>query len=268
VDSFSSRLAAAVGEYGQLVVGIDPSEATLGDCRLTDTAQGARDFGYELITACEERVGIVKPQIAYFERFGSAGFLALEDVLEAARDANLFVISDAKRGDIGTTMQGYAQAWFGDDSPLRSDALTLSPYLGPSSLSDTIEAARDVKSGVFILAATSNPEAEQLQQAKSNGRSVSERVLRFATEHSSGDVGIVVGATLELEQFGIEHLRETDVEVPILAPGFGAQGAQLSDLAALFGASRHRVLANVSRSVVSQGPDKLVSQIDKLKEQL
>ena len=268
MDRFSNRLAAAVAEHGQLVVGIDPSESTLGDWGLSDSAQGARDFGYEIITACEERVGIIKPQVAFFERFGSAGFLALEDIMEAAREAGLFVISDAKRGDIGSTMEGYAQAWFGDDSPLRSDALTLSPFLGPSSLSDTIEAARDVKAGVFILAATSNPEAEQLQQAKASGRSVSDRVVRYAAEHTQGDVGIVVGATLDLEKFGIAEIRTRDIGVPILAPGFGAQGAQLGDIEEIFGVSKHRVLANVSRSVVSQGPDRLVSQIENLKGQL
>ena len=268
MDRYTNRLQAAVESFGQLVVGIDPSESTLADWGMNDTAQSARDFGYEIIAACEERIGIIKTQVAFFERFGSAGYLALEDIMEAAREANLLVIADAKRGDIGSTMQGYAQAWFGDDSPLRSDALTLSPYLGPSSLSDTIEAARDVKAGVFILAATSNPEAKQLQQAKGNGRTVSDRILRFAAEHSAGDVGIVVGATVNLAEFGIEEIRERDIQLPILAPGFGAQGAKLSQLGEIFGASSQRVLANVSRSVVSGGVGEIVNQIEKLKAEL
>ena len=268
MDKFSSRLQAAVGTYGQLVVGIDPSETALADWGMPDSAHSARDFGYEIIAACEERIGIIKPQVAFFERFGSAGYQALEDLLEAARDANLFVISDAKRGDIGSTMEGYAQAWFGDDSPLRSDALTLSPYLGPSSLSETIEVARDVKSGVFVLAATSNAEAKQLQQAKGNGRTVSDRVLRFAADHAEGDVGVVIGATVNLAEFGIEEIRDRDVSVPILAPGFGAQGAKLGDLEMIFGASSKRVLANVSRSVVNQGAGEVVNQIERLKAQL
>ena len=268
MDSFAQRLKRAMEQHGQLCVGIDPSEAALADFGLPDTAEAARDFGYELLSACEGKVGIVKPQVAFFERFGSAGFVALEETMEAARESGLLVIADAKRGDIGSTMQGYAQAWFGDDSPLRSDALTLSPYLGPSSLAESIEAARDVQAGVFILAATSNPEARELQLAKSGSKTIADRVIEFAAEHRQGDVGIVVGATVDAKEFGIELIRDTDLGVPILAPGFGAQGAKLSDLPTIFGSSSGNVLANVSRAVTSAGPGQIAQQIDRLKAEL
>ncbi|MFM1994197.1 MAG: orotidine-5-phosphate decarboxylase [Actinomycetota bacterium] len=268
MDNFAKKLESAVTEFGSLCVGIDPSESTLSDWGIPDTAEGARDFGYAIISACEQRVGIIKPQVAFFERFGSSGLFALEEVLAAARESNLLVISDAKRGDIGSTMLGYAQAWFGDDSPLRSDALTLSPYLGPSSLLETIDAARDVQAGVFLLAATSNPEAHELQKSKLGSLTNAGRVLRFARENSHGDVGVVIGATVNLAEFGIESVSEDDVKIPILAPGFGVQGAQLSQVKDLFGRSHKRVIASVSRAISQGGSRAIIKSIEELKAQL
>ena len=268
MDSFGARLAARQQEFGPLCLGIDPSERVLADWGFADTPQGARDFGYHLITAAEGRVGIVKPQVAFFERFGSGGFFALEEVMEAAREAKLMVIADAKRGDVGSTMLGYAQAWFGDDSPLRADALTLSPHLGPSSLAETMEYARDVKGGIFLLAATSNPEASELQGAKRGGKTVSALVLEAAQKLSAGDCGVVIGATADLELHGIADLRTKDIGIPILAPGFGAQGVALDQLESIFGASSSRVICNVSRAAYSAGPSGIKKVIDTLKSQL
>lgn len=268
MHSFSDRLLAAVESFSPLCVGIDPSEQVLADFGIPDTAEGARDFGYAIISACEGRVGIIKPQVAFFERFGSTGYVALEEVLSAARSADLLIIADAKRGDIGTSMLGYAQAWFGDDSPLRSDALTVAPYLGPSSLAETIDTARDVQGGIFLLAATSNPEAGEIQKAKTGSDSVAARVLRAAREVSQGDVGVVIGATQDLKQFGIEKLTQEDAGLPILAPGFGAQGAELSKLGELFGESAARVLPNVSRSIYAEGVSGLVRRIEQSKAEI
>lgn len=268
MDSFASRLQSQLETHGQLCIGIDPSERVLADWGLPDTPQGARDFGYMIISACEDRVGIVKPQVAFFERFGSAGLFALEEVMEAAREAGQLVIADAKRGDVGSTMLGYAQAWFGDDSPLRADALTLSPFLGTTSLAETIEFARDVKGGVFILAATSNPEAAELQTVKAASKTVSQRVLERTQELSKGDCGVVIGATADLDAHGISHLRDTDIGIPVLAPGFGAQGAALSQLNSVFGASSRRVICNVSRGAYALGPSSIRKAIEGLKSQL
>ena len=268
MDSFGARLNSKLDEFGQLCIGIDPSERVLADWGFADTPQGARDFGYHLITAAEGRVGIVKPQVAFFERFGSSGFFALEEVMEAAREAHLLVIADAKRGDVGSTMLGYAQAWFGDDSPLRADALTLTPHLGPSSLSETMEYARDVKGGIFLLAATSNPEASELQGAKRSSKTVSRLVIEAAKEMSLGDCGVVIGATVDLELHGIAEIRAEDIGVPILAPGFGAQGVDLAELKNVFGASSSRVICNVSRAAYGGGPSGVKKIIDTLKSQL
>lgn len=268
MPSFAERLKSRFQDFGQLCLGIDPSEQILTDWGIPDTAEGARDFGYAIISAAEGRVGLIKPQIAFFERFGSSGIFALEEVLVAAREVDLMIISDAKRGDIGSSMQGYAQAWFGDDSPLRSDALTVSPYLGPSSLAEVVESARDVEGGVFVLAATSNPEAAEIQLAKSGNQTVAAKVLRGVAELSQGDVGVVIGATQELENFGIGQIKNVDIGIPILSPGFGAQGAQLTDLVRLFGASSSRVICAVSRAVYSAGPKGIVRLIEDMKGQL
>ncbi len=265
--SFATRLKSAM-EVTQLCVGIDPSEKELVHFGLPDTATGARDYAMRIIEACEGRVGMIKPQVAYFERFGSSGYLALEETYAAARAASLMIISDAKRGDIGSTLIGYAQAWFGDDSPLRSDALTLSPYLGTASLEEMMGYAKDVNSGVFLLSATSNPEATELQTAKTGKATVSQMVIEGAREIGGGDAGVVIGATQDLSAFGIDWITREDIGIPILAPGFGFQGANLSELAQLFGASRHRVVANVSRAITSSGPAKIAEQIDKAKLEL
>ena len=268
MPSFGERIQEIRGSFGPLCVGIDPSEEVLADWGIPDTAEGARDFGYAIVSACEGRVGIVKPQVAFYERFGSTGYMALEEVLTAAREANLLIISDAKRGDIGSTMLGYAQAWFGDDSPLRSDALTVSPYLGPTSLSETIEIARDVQGGIFILAATSNVEAEEIQKAKTGNQSVAARVVRAALELSSNDVGVVIGATQDLDKFGVGSIRETKTPIPILAPGFGFQGAKLSSIKDLFGKSSDYVIPSVSRGIYQAGVNGLVRMIEDLRSEL
>lgn len=257
-----------MAQFGRICIGIDPSEETLTDWGIPDTAEGARDFGYAIVSACEGRIGIIKPQVGFFERFGSAGFSALEEVLAAARESDLLVISDAKRGDIGTTMSGYAQAWFGDDSPLRSDALTVSPFLGPSSLIETVELARDVQAGVFVLAATSNLEAGELQKAKISGSTVSAKVVRSVIEISQGDVGVVIGANQDFEAHGVAFIRDGDIGIPILAPGFGSQGAELDKLSSYFGESAGRVIASVSRAVYDLGPRGIVQRIEQMKEQL
>jgi orotidine-5'-phosphate decarboxylase len=267
VARFSNRLSKAM-EQSQLCVGIDPSESELVNLGLPDSATGARDYSLRLIEACEGRVGIIKPQIAYFERFGAAGYLALEEIYVAARAASLMIISDAKRADIGSTLVGYAQAWFGDDSPLRSDALTLSPYLGTGSLRELMAYAKDINAGIFLLSATSNPEAQELQTATSGKATVSQLVIEGAKEIGEGDAGVVIGATQDLATFGIEWIKSEDISIPILAPGFGFQGAKLSELEAIFGASAKRVVANVSRAITSEGLSRLAQQIDKAKLEL
>jgi orotidine-5'-phosphate decarboxylase len=272
VTTFGQRLSAALDEHGPLCVGIDPHEALLNAWNLDASADGAREFGLRVVEAAAGRVGVVKPQVAFYERYGSRGFAALEDVLAAAREAGLIVIADAKRGDIGTTMAGYAAAWLSPGSPLEADAVTLSPYLGPDSLQETLTAALRLGKGAFVLAATSNPEALPVQTAVTDdvsaeeGERVAARVARdvgwnnVGLPGALGSIGVVVGATVDRKAFGL-----TDVILagtPILAPGFGAQGAEPTDLPKLFGYVAANVVASESRSILSAGPDGVAARID------
>ncbi|MBN9174658.1 MAG: orotidine-5'-phosphate decarboxylase, partial [Microbacterium sp.] len=192
MTTFGQRVRAALDEFGPLCVGIDPHTTLLDAWGLDVSAQGAGEFGLRVVDAAAGRAGIVKPQVAFFERFGSAGYAALERVLAAARAAGLIVIADAKRGDIDTTMDGYADAWLGAGSPLEADAVTLSPYLGPDSLHKTLASAVRSGKGAFVLAATSNREglpvqtAEVVDGAASDRERVAERVARDVGSHNIG----------------------------------------------------------------------------------
>ncbi|GAA2070183.1 orotidine-5'-phosphate decarboxylase [Microbacterium hatanonis] len=271
MTTFGQRLTGALDAHGALCVGIDPHEALLKAWGLDADAAGAREFGLRVVDASVGRVGIVKPQVAFFERYGSKGFAALEDVLAAARDAGLLVIADAKRGDIGTTMEGYASAWLEPGSPLEADAVTLSPYLGPDSLDKTLKTALRHRKGAFVLAATSNPEAAVVQQALVDddapveGQRVAERVARdvgsmnMGLPGALGSIGVVVGATVDRKAFGLTDMVLAGT--PILAPGFGAQGADPADIPRLFGYVAMNVIANESRSILAVGPDRLADRI-------
>ncbi len=272
MTGFGARLHAAVARRGRLCVGIDPHDALLRGWGLDATADGVRTFGLRVVEAAAGRVAVVKPQVAFFERHGSAGMAALEDVVRAARAAGLLVIADAKRGDIGSTMRAYAEAWLLPGAPLEADAVTVSPYLGVGALEQTMHLAREHGKGVFVLAATSNPEGASVQRAAAGqGRSVAADVVTRvrAADAAAGDrhaVGVVVGATVDRVSFGLtdELLRG----IPVLAPGFGAQGAALSDVSRLFGALAPHVLASASRSILSAGPDGLAEAIENHQSEL
>ncbi|MFT4214729.1 MAG: orotidine-5'-phosphate decarboxylase [Microbacterium sp.] len=266
MTTFGSRLRAAVQTHGPLCVGIDPHEQLLREWGLSLDAAGAREFGLRTVDAAASRVGIVKPQVSFFERWGSAGFAALEGVIGAARAAGLLVIADAKRGDIGTTMDAYAAAWLSPGAPLEADAVTVSPYLGVGALESAFRLAHDHDKGVFVLAATSNPEARELQGSRFGSMTVSAHVaqeVHHLTGQSAVDgwssIGLVIGATVDLRAAGLA--ATADCVVPILAPGFGAQGAEPGDLSGIFGDLAPGVIASESRSILSAGPGGLAARI-------
>jgi orotidine-5'-phosphate decarboxylase len=262
--TFGQRLQAAFDTGGNLCVGIDPHAFLLAEWNLRDDAAGLREFGLRVVEAAATRVAIVKPQVAFFERHGSTGFAALEEVLRAARDAGLLVIADAKRGDIGSTFDGYASAWLTAGSPLEADALTVSPYLGIGSVEGPRAIAAANGKGLFVLAATSNPEALGLQTSRTtSGSTVAASIVEEVQQWNSADaglgsVGIVLGATLALGDFGIADLSNT----PVLAPGFGHQGAQISDLRSLYGAAASNVVVSASRSILAAGPSGIAAAIE------
>lgn len=256
--SFGERLVAAGAERGRLCVGIDPHPHLLEAWGLSVDVEGLRTFTLRCVEAFAETAAVVKPQVAFFERFGSRGFAVLEEALAGLREQGCLSLADAKRGDIGSTMAGYAQAWLGEDSPLRSDAVTVSPYLGVGALSPVFDLAEDTGRGVFVLAATSNPEAVALQSLSVDGRSVAQRVVdELAQRNASavgpdttvGALGVVVGATLEAPP-ALDQLNG-----PVLLPGVGAQGATPADVRELTAAAPELGFANVSRAILSQGPN-------------
>ncbi|MDO4244155.1 MAG: orotidine-5'-phosphate decarboxylase [Actinomyces sp.] len=264
VVPFGARLSRAMDDDGPLCVGIDPHPGLLEAWGLTDSAAGLRDFGLRTVEALEGRVAAVKPQSAFFERHGSAGLAVLEEILAALRDCGLLSILDVKRGDIGSTMGAYAQAYLADGAPLSCDAMTVSPYLGYGSLAPALDLAAGTGRGLFVLALTSNPEGATVQHARTaQGAAVAASVARGVSRSNDaargagvlGSIGLVVGATVgrAVADLGIDLVA---VNGPLLAPGVGTQGAGAAELAEVFGPARGQVLASTSRAVLSAGPER------------
>ncbi|MFF2296267.1 orotidine-5'-phosphate decarboxylase [Arthrobacter sp. NPDC058127] len=257
-EPFGSRLAAAMAARGPLCVGIDPHPGLLADWGLNDDVAGLERFSLTVVEAVATLAAAVKPQVALYERHGSAGMAVLERTLGAASDAGVLSIADAKRGDIGSTMAAYADAWLRDGSALVADSVTLSPYLGFESLRPALDLAAESGRGVFVLALTSNPEGKSVQHV-GGSESVARRIAESAADENRrysgamGSVGLVVGATIgtALVDLGLDL---DAVRGPILAPGLGAQGATPADLRATFGAAHPAVLATSSRGILAAGP--------------
>ena len=251
--SFGERLRERAAERGRLCVGIDPHAGLLQDWGLANDISGLREFSRRCVEAFADTACVVKPQVAFYERFGSAGYAVLEETLDALRDAGALVIADAKRGDIGSTMEGYASAWLDPDSPLHADAVTVAPYLGLGALKPAIAAAEQNGAGVFVLAATSNPEAVELQSFQQAGVSLAQHVVNYCRDfnqrRNAAVLGIVVGATVS------SPLDLGGFNGPILMPGVGAQGGTVADIARITADATEWSFPNVSRSVLSAGPD-------------
>lgn len=267
MTGLGQRFAHIRDSVGPLCVGIDPSRDILERWGLPDTASSALELGRAVVEAASGRIGIVKPQVAFFERFGASGFEALETVIREARDAGLAVVADAKRGDIGSTMAAYASAWL-TDSTLQSDALTVSPYQGFEALEPAFDFADTTGSTVFVLCATSNPDSVAVQSAQIDGGALPKAIAAMARarNHRGNTVGLVVGATRSLDASGLAAADLTDTLV--LAPGFGAQGAELSDLSAIFGSAASTVIPSVSRSVLGAGAAGIAAAIDAHRREL
>ncbi len=251
MTGFGARLATATAERGPLCLGIDPHPELLTAWGLTVDADGLAAF-CDICVEAYAGFAIVKPQVAFFECHGASGYSVLERTIAGLREFGVLVLADAKRGDIGTTMAAYAAAWAGD-SPLACDAVTASPYLGFGSLRPLLDTAATHGRGVFVLAATSNPEGASVQNATVNGRTVAQSIVDDAGAENrssgTGSVGVVVGGTLS----EVPDLRE--LGGPVLVPGIGAQGGRTDALDELGGAAPGTVLPAVSREVLRAGPD-------------
>ncbi|MEV6370783.1 orotidine-5'-phosphate decarboxylase [Micromonospora musae] len=256
METFGARLHRAVAERGPLCVGIDPHPGLLARWGLADDAEGLDRFARTVVDALSDRVAVVKPQSAFFERFGARGVAILESTIRQLRDRGALVLLDVKRGDIGSTVRAYAEAYLDPSRPLYVDAVTASPYLGVGSLAPMFELAAEHGGGVFVLALTSNPEGPAVQHARAaDGRSVAQTVIDEISQLNAGaqplgSFGLVVGATI-----GDTGHDLSRVGGPLLAPGLGAQGATAADLRTVFGASLPAVLPSYSREVLGAGPD-------------
>jgi orotidine-5'-phosphate decarboxylase len=254
VSSFGSRLLSALAERGPLCVGIDPHPGLLRSWGLDDDVDGLERFSRGVVDALAADVAVLKPQSAFFERFGAKGIAVLEQVVADARAAGALVLLDVKRGDIGSTVAAYAAAYLDPSGPLAADAVTASPYLGYGALSPLVETAREHDRGVFVLALTSNPEGASVQRAVTGDSTVAQQIVDAAAADNAaaaplGPVGVVIGATV-----GTLGVDVSALHGPVLVPGLGAQGGTPADLRRLFG-TMPGVLPSASRSVLGAGPD-------------
>lgn len=266
MTTYWRRLRDRVSERGPLCIGIDPHPSLLTSWGLTADAGGVEQFGRHLVESLGDKVAAFKPQSAFFEAYGSAGIAALERVLADIAQTDALSILDVKRGDIGSTMTAYADAYLADGAPLAADAITVSPYLGFGSLQPAIDAAHRYERGVYVLARTSNPEGSSVQLALTgDDGSVVQSIIDAATEVNRASrqraVGLVVGGTHS--SLGCDL---SDFNGSILVPGIGFQGGRMEDLPGLFGDAVDQVLAVVGRGIIAAGPEReaLRAKVDTL----
>ncbi|HET9728538.1 MAG TPA: orotidine-5'-phosphate decarboxylase [Acidimicrobiia bacterium] len=270
--SFASRFALARESYGPLVWGLDPSGLLLDEWELGDSPDGLERFVDIVVEAAVGAVGLVKPQSAFYERHGWRGIRALGRLVAAVRAEGLLAILDAKRGDVGSTNEAYAEAYFGPDAPIEVDALTVHPYLGLGAMDALVAGAAKSESCLLVMTRSSNPEGRSVQAAVDDEQRRVEQCLldeiqSLNAAFAPGEIGPIgaVFAPTRLEP-------QLDLVAPnalFLAPGVGRQGATPQDVAAVFAACPERVMPSASRSLLSHGPDRgrLRDEVNALAEQ-
>lgn len=266
MSNFADRLADAVRQRAcPVLVGLDPRfeqlpEPIRGDVAPNDGAAVARcyqTFCEGIIDVVAPLVPAVKPQMAFFEELGPPGMEALAAIVRYARQQGLLVILDGKRNDIGSTATAYARAYLGSDSPWQADALTVSPYLGDDSLAPFIQTCLERHAGIFVLVKTSNPGSGMFQDVRDHLNQlplythVAHWVERQAASHAGksgfGPIGAVVGATYPTQ---LAELRDAMPHTWMLIPGYGAQGAGATDVAAGFDSHGMGAIVNSSRGII------------------
>ncbi len=256
--TFADRFARTRSVFGPLVWGLDPSRTVLRSWGLDDSPDGLDRFADLVLAAAVGTVGLVKPQSAFYERHGWRGFRTLTRLVAEAREAGLLVVLDAKRGDVGSTNDAYAEAFLGPDAAIPVDALTVHPYLGFGAMASFVERAYRSGSCLLVVTRSSNPEGRVVQAARQEtGRSVEAALLEEIGRRNAelapgsiGPLGAVIGPT--------QMHPELDLTAPnalYLAPGVGAQGATPADVAQVFSACRERVMPSASRLLLEAGPE-------------
>jgi orotidine-5'-phosphate decarboxylase len=256
---FAQRFLGLAETRSPLCLGVDPAAGLLRQWGLPQNAAGLGRFCDILMEATGEQVALVKPQSAFFEQFGPDGMAQMARLVRMVQARGALALIDCKRGDIGTTLDGYADAMLGPDSPFGGDAMTVTAYLGFGALRPLLDKAVARGAGVFVVVRSSNPEGRALQDARlPDGRSVATALADDITAYNQsigtgvGPVGAVMGATIEGDAtHTLAHLPAS----LILAPGIGAQGATFADVALNFGPATARAAPSVSRGILSAGPD-------------
>ncbi|UTO29422.1 orotidine-5'-phosphate decarboxylase [Bartonella harrusi] len=246
--------------YGPLCVGFDPSHKVLQSWNLRCDYKGLKEFCEILLTAVVGKVGIIKPQAAFFELYGVEGLHVLKELIEEAHEQGLLVLVDAKRGDIGSTAEAYGRAWLGASSAFKADALTVNPFLGFDALIPLIKIAEETATVVFVVVQSSNPEGATLRNARIGDQTVSVHLAQRICDYNShsftqhpavGPIGAVVGATLGSEaKETIQQLKNS----LFLVPGIGAQGGTITQLKNQFPQNLwQNIIPSISRSITDAG---------------
>lgn len=271
MSSFINRVMQASLDRSPLVLGVDP-DLRLASEEWLETHGASSDIklvltglAREAIEACIEFVCAVKFQAAYYERFGLRGMAALSESISHARALGLEVILDAKRGDIGTTSNAYAEAYLSPsinicggvsiDSDFQSDAITVNPFMGWETLSPFVRLAKEHGSGIFVLTKTSNPGSQDFMDRRVEGRTTSESIAAKLDELGAdvvdecgwSNVGAVVGAT---HPDVARELRKLAPRTPFLMPGVGVQGGSIRELEAVRGERGLGILVPISRALM------------------
>ena len=268
-ELFIDRLITSIKQKNTpCIVGLDPALERMPDSWLqkqgitqqssiAERAEAIYQYNLMVLDAIADLVPAVKPQSAYYELFGSAGAIALEKTITAARDRGLLVILDVKRGDIASTAAAYAQSYLPSQPkrPYEADAITIVPYLGTDCLDPFFEEATKWGKGIFVCVKTSNPGASIIQERKIDGRYLYEIVadlIKFASNKSIGEcgysgIGAVVGATYPEAAI---KLRQQLPNSLFLVPGVGAQGGGKEGIKACFNADGLGAVVSSSRAIM------------------
>ena len=257
---FADALTKASQEKSPICVGLDPNVSKLPE-GISQDAAGVLEFSKGIVDAVKNTAACVKPQMAYYEVLGWEGMKAFWETCAYAKEQGLLVIADGKRNDIGSTCDAYADAYLNELSPI--DALTVSPYLGSDGVQPFIERCTNNGKGIFVLVKTSNPSSGELQDLPVGDEAVHEHMAQLVEswaaqvlgpDSSLSCVGAVVGATYPEE---LKYLRTLMPHVPILIPGFGAQGGTAEDVRYGFVLDGTGAIVNSSRGIIfaSNGKD-------------
>jgi orotidine-5'-phosphate decarboxylase len=255
---FAQRFEALRLKRGPFCLGLDPSPELLAAWGMQDDIWGLRNFCNRVIDAAAQQVSVIKPQSAYFERFGAAGLEVLADIIGSIHALGSLALLDVKRGDFGPTNHAYASALLGPDSAMNADAVTVHAYLGFGALEPFLQRIELTGCGLFVMVLSSNPEGQAIQNAQvAPGVSVAQHLADEITRHNAasspsgvGAVGAVVGLTAK----GAAELAARLPRSLILAPGLGAQGGTFADAKVRFASAATRVIPSSSRALLASGP--------------